>query len=557
MSAEPARPPVLVIGLDGAGFELLDPLLAEGRLPNLARLRGEGVGAGLESVHPPVSAPAWASFSTGVQPGKHGVIDFMSVLPGTRNPVPVNANWCRAPRLWHYAGDRGLRTICFNIPLTYPPHPLNGLLVAGPLTPHPRSTFTHPADLRDEIESALGPYRMEPSRKRLQRAGPERAVELANAHIRRRVGIWLHLLREHPWELSIGVLRTSDLMQHAFLLPEALAQDGSGRLVGPNGEAIARHYEFLDACVGELRAAAPENATTVVVSDHGAGLAERFFCLGEWLQQQGLLRRSRLPIIGADLIMIRWRSFGRFLRACRVEGLGKLLPPRLLEAQFPTIQATRRDVFSRGIDWRRTLAAPDPGVRHGIRINLRGRDPNGIVEAGGDYEELRDRVIASLNQVRHPATNEPVIENAWRREELYHGPHIELAPDIVIRTVRDDVVPLREFNRGRVFAGQRFGQMAVHKRWGIFLAAGQELRRGASLDDLHLTDMAPTILHLLGLPVPSYMDGRVAEAAFAPAALAARPVQHEEAAAVERDLVGEEEVDERVTQRLRDLGYLD
>jgi len=556
MAIEPNRPRVLVVGLDGADFELLAPLLAEGRLPNLARLRSEGVSAGLQSVHPPVSASAWASFSTGVQPGKHGIVDFLTVLPGSRNPVPINATWCRAPRLWHYAGQRGLRTICFNVPVTYPPQPLNGWLVGGPLTPHPRSNFTYPQELRDQIVADLGPYQMEPSKRQLQRAGPQRALQLVNAHIRHRVGIWLYLMRRYPWDLSVGVLRTSDLMQHAFLLPEAVADDGSGRLVGPLGHALAEHYEFLDACVGELRAAVPQNTTTIVLSDHGAGLAERFFCLGEWLEQQGLLRRSRLPVIGADLLMIRWRTVGRFLRACRVNGLGKLLPPRVLEARFPTLQATRRDVFSRGIDWRRTLAAPDPGVRHAIRINLKGRDPNGIVEPGEQYEQLRTRIIAALRGVRHPDTGEPIIENAWRREELYQGPHVDLAPDIIIRTVRDDVVPLREFNRGRLFAEHRVGQMAVHKRRGIFLAAGPELRQATQVPDLHITDMTPTILHLLGLPVPSYMDGQVAQSAFKPESLVLRPPELDYAAP-ERAPITEAEVDDRVTQRLRDLGYLE
>ena len=115
-AARTPRRRVLVIGLDGADWALFEPLVQDGQLPNIARVRSEGAWGGMLSTHPPVSAPAWASFTTGVWPGKHGVVDFLTVLPGRRNPVPVNAQWVKAPRVWHRAGEHGRRSICVNIP---------------------------------------------------------------------------------------------------------------------------------------------------------------------------------------------------------------------------------------------------------------------------------------------------------------------------------------------------------------------------------------------------------------------------------------------------------
>jgi predicted AlkP superfamily phosphohydrolase/phosphomutase len=320
-------------------------------------------------------------------------------------------------------------------------------------------------------------------------------------------------------------------------------------------DVIGEFHRRLDEAVGRILCLANREALILVVSDHGMGpRATKFFNVNYWLHTLGLLRpRSRRPP------MFRWGS--RFLNLISEnlpirQELRRFLPPRL-KAPITSLMFN-----AGGVLWAETKAyrirmlAPIEG----IHLNVRGRQPSGIVEPTMEYEELRDVILTRLREVRDPDTQEPIVVQAWRREELYAGPHVERAPDIVFQLKPDYeagasagppvIAPLP-----RSFLKMRSGS---HTMEGIFIAKGPGVRSGCRLDSITLQDVAPTVLYYVGLPVPSNMDGRVVQEAFLPEFLAANPVCQGPPLSSSQSSSSGLTVEEAAAMReqLRGLGYL-
>src|SRR5690606_17716249 len=149
---------IVVIGLDGATWDLLRPRMNDGRLPNLARLARSGATGDLESIYPPETPAAWPSFMTGKNPGKHGVFDFLVYDPESKTERPVNAGLRVGKTLWEYLSDAGKTSLVLNVPPTYPPASIRGAMVTDFLTPADAQDYTHPRELAAEFERDYGKY---------------------------------------------------------------------------------------------------------------------------------------------------------------------------------------------------------------------------------------------------------------------------------------------------------------------------------------------------------------------------------------------------------------
>jgi len=190
---------VMVIGLDGATFTLLEPLMALGVMPFLARFREESAHGELLSTMPPVTAPAWASFMTGVNPGRHGIYEFAHRQRGSLSQVPVNATFLQAPTLWQRLSDAGACVGVINVPLTYPPAPVNGFLISGLMTPRGARDFTYPRSLLGELEAHFGPYRLH-HRQAYTRGKVQAILSEARAILDYRLQTALYLLQRRDWD---------------------------------------------------------------------------------------------------------------------------------------------------------------------------------------------------------------------------------------------------------------------------------------------------------------------------------------------------------------------
>lgn len=564
---------ILVIGLDGATFDLIKPWVQQGKLPHFGRLMAEGVHGELASTVHPLSPPAWTSFMTGMNPGKHGIFDFSERAPESYNLQFTNGGFRKAKTLWRILSEAGKQVVVIDVPMTYPPEPVNGSLIAAMDSLWEESRFMFPPELLLEICERFGGYPFYPTKPTLHEM--DAYVHGMHEVIEHRAEVARFLLRTKPWDFFQVVFLATDRVHHTLWR----FMDATHPLHDPvaaqrYGTAIYDVYAHIDEVLGRFMAELDAGTTVLVMSDHGGGPYDKVVNLAKWLEQGGWLR-FRPQARGAELNLRQ-----RVLRTCAYSlpkhawrGFKRWVPvwiKRRLAATFPDLRAKWLSHLSlSSIDWGRT-AAYALGNYGNIYINLEGREPQGIVRPGKEYEALRDRIIKALAQLRDPDTGQPILDRAYRREELYRGPYVERAPDIVV--VWKDY---RYYTRGTFsseetalfalpgeFGSGRIEHSACHRPNGILLAQGEDVRKGEVVRGAAIIDLAPTILYLSGLPVPVDMDGRVLTELLDKRFLDTHPIAACEgaepfSAAVDRDAAFSPEEAEQVANKLRALGYLD
>ena len=539
---------LLVVGLDGGTDSVIG--LPDANLPNIAALRAGGASATLTSTVPPVTAAAWPSMMTGWNPGRHGMYDFRTLgierysrLWGAGHSAPFEEGRdFVSSRRWSGAAfwdQLDAPAAVLSVPMTYPAWRIDGRMVAGfPLPDYDRN-HTEPPELADQLPPLLD------FADRIGKLSDRELADRCQALIDRQRDIVLRWLREDEHEVVVVVFQSTDFAQHR--LWKYLDQGGH-----PLREALLEMYRSIDGLVGEARETLGEEGTVVVVSDHGFGPhAGTFVRTDRVLADAGLLHAAG----GAG----GGESITRALR--RAPALRRAL--RRLVDKFPGGTRDRLAARATGtnrIDWSQSQAYRIPlyPPAEGIVVNLRGRQELGAVDPGEEYEQVRDRIIEVMQGLRDPNTEEPVVQWARRREELFTGDHLDEAPDVVVL--------FHPAYKGASGLDQPFEAVpeqildeysGVHAMEGIFAAAGRGIRRGADLGTRSILDVAPTLLALLGRPVPADADGAVMTEALEDVAAVrtgeATSQNREDAA--EPALTAEEEA--TLEQSLRSLGYLE
>ena len=522
--------PVLVIALDGATFDLFDPWLAGGALPALARLMATGASGELRSTLPPVTAPAWVSFMTGKNPGKHGVFDFFRPDAANFDQYEmVNSSHIRAKLLWEYLSGAGVRVGVLNVPVTHPPRPVNGYLVPGLLSPDQGQTC-YPPDLLQPYQKELGPYRLTPS---ILYHPDNAAAFIADLHALcdTQSRYAQRLYADQPTDFFMVHFLAPDIAQHKlwhYSDPGHPWHDP--RPAAKYGSALRDLFIRLDGAIAELIALMPAGTTVVVLSDHGFGPHHQTINLNSFFIRTGLMRlkpgrRAR-----------QW-LFNRPRAGHRLE--------RWL-----------RPLAFADVDWTQTVAYSVGHIGQ-VYLNVKGRRPFGIIEPDS-YEEAKAQVMEQLRLLRHPVTRQPLVDEIIAREAAARGPFLDYGPDLhlVMDGYRTMAYPLFAGD-GRVFSGNRLGNSGDHRPNGIFIAAGPPLKAGHSLSGARLIDLAPTLLYLSGVPVPDDMDGQVLRDAIAESYRQAHPEQSQASIAAANPATPFSPPDEAtVAQRLRELGYL-
>jgi len=543
----------IVLGLDGATWSVLDPLMAAGRLPQLAALAARGVRAVALSTTHPVSPVAWSSIATGKNPGKHGIFDFGRRAPGSYRIETISARLQRGPTLWDLASRAGLRCGVFNVPVTYPPREVNGFMVTSIFTPSNQVTFTYPAALSAELNALVDGYEI--VTREVWGPGRERAyVDSIFQTIAKREKALDWLLDRHPIDCGMLVYNETDTIQH-----KAWPAGGFRGAAPPwPAEGVALVYERLDAALGRLIERFGPDTNILLASDHGAGEMRGVMYINRWLMDRGYLRLKRSLAYPLKWFLARTDLLVRAYRAAQVLGLGAL--GRLVPGSLRESVATSFVSFD-DVDWPHTQAYSF-GEFGRIFLNLKGREPQGVVEPGAEAGRLLDRLAKELGEVLDPATGRPVVTRVLRRDEVFHGPAAAEGPDLLFVIddyARDASVQFGIGRRG-VLGEPEFMDRGCHRPEGVLVAAGPDIAPGR-LDRVSVLDVTPTVLHLLGLPVPEDMDGRVVTEILAPSA-ASRPVVRAAGGAAappprsaEPAMTADEQ--REVEKRLHDLGYLD
>lgn len=561
MSSQKSRPRVLVIGLDGATYDLMQPWIDAGLMPTMARLQAEGAWGPLRTVAPPITAPAWTSFKTGMNPARHGVFEFMYRVEGSYTLTPVNARRCGARALWDLLGDAGQRVVVVNVPMTYPPHPVNGSMITGLFTPRGGNVwdvdFTYPPELRETLRQRYGRYVVHPTEV-YARGQMDRMLQELSFALERRTDVMLDLLEEEQPDFAMVVYNGTDKIGHALwhcLDPQHPFHDPAE--ADQVGSAVPDYFQAVDRTLARVLDAVGDDTYVALMSDHGMGPIYRFVYLNNWLLEEGYLRlRSDLPT------RLKKIAFRLGITPINVyDGLVKLGLARLrTKVNF----APRERLLSRfflslsNVDWSQTRAYSLGNIGQ-IYLNVRGREPEGIVERGAEYEAVREEIIAGLRQLRDPETGTPIMTEIYRREELYDGPYMDEAPDIIMlpHKLEYQAAGTSAFMHNHVLGLPR-GNSGGHRMDGIWLLKGPGVQSGVRLEGAQITDLAPTLLHIHGLPVPEDMDGQVLHQAFEAGSALDHPARRESNAWVGRGGDGQysAEEEEEIYQRLADLGYV-
>lgn len=521
----------LLIGLDGAEPSLMTEWMNEGRLPHLAALRDRGCFGPLRSTCPPVTFPAWTTCVTGVNPGKHGIIDFTEMLPGQYALRFVNASHRRAPALWNILSEAGRRVGVLGVPGTYPPEPVNGFMVSGfdsPVATTVGPSMVYPASLFPEVKQ----WRFADFQE--SRIGPgwhDRAAPALLRAIADKEAIACRMLAREPWDFFMVVFGESDTAGHHFWL---FHDPRSPRHRPGHAHVLRNVYERLDTAVGALTAAAGDETRVAVVSDHGfGGAGDGVIHLNNWLAENGYLQFTDSPTPWMKRLA---------LAALPAQWQGALF------RRFPHL-AGRAESQSRfgGIDWVNTSAwSEELNYFPSIRINLQGREPQGRVRPQ-DYTELVRTLCVQL-ETWHP------IAHAWPRDTVYHGACVDKAPDIILEAALENGYAhaclrsrggpsFRRLRPDEHLGGKERGMNGVHRPMGVIF-----LSQPANINGSGLEDIAPTVLAALGVSAPP-MDGRALWDTEKPSAGSSwnggttNPYTAEEEALLER--------------RLRGLGYFE
>jgi predicted AlkP superfamily phosphohydrolase/phosphomutase len=565
---------LMVIGLDGATFDLIDPFIKSGDLPNLEKLISEGTHARLNSTVPPATFPAWTSLATGVNPGKHGIFDFTRIRPDSYRIEFLNSSHRRYPAFWEVLGKLGKRVCVVALPGTYPPEETNGIMISGfdsPVATGIDSSFVHPKELFTEINSRFGRFPFADFQELVIEEGwHDLAFERLISGVRRKTKIALHLFEKGKWDLFLFHFGEADTVSHHFWC--AFDQNSPRfvpELAGKHREAIKKVYRELDTAVGELVEAAGDEYYLLLASDHGfGGAGDKIFYINRWLQKEGFLTFRESGGL-----------FSRSIDALKKAGI-QLIPSRaqerLLRSPLKDL-ATRLESKSRFgmIDWGKTKAfSEELNYAPSIRINSEGQRPGGIVKEAR-YRSLCEEIAQKLGELQDPFTEQRIVRKVHLRDELYSGPFVQEAPDLVLELELDngysysclktppsgEPSPLQKMHRWEYVGAKGRSMNGSHRPEGIFVLRGEGVRTGHSLEQAEIVDITPTLYYLLGVDIFKDLDGSVLTSAFEKEFCDRNRVKYAETAGgfgfkyKERSYSGKEA--REIERRLRALGYLE
>ena len=516
------RDRLLIVGWDGADWDILDPLMQGGYMPTLLGMTRDGLRGDLASTIPSHSWAAWSSFLTGVNPGRHGVYDFVEVHPKEpQRRIPISSDSIKAPTFFEHLSAAGQEVRIGNVPVTFPPFPVRGRLISGVAIP-PGAEFAYPPEWGHDLEKRA-PFPVNGMEWTAFRERPAALVGEARDLEARRTDSFLMML-EGDWSVATCVYVAPDRLQHPFARYLIPGHPDYQRLVEtPLAESLRVAYRALDLHLEQLRDAAGPNATTIVMSDHGFRPVTHRVNPNALLVELGF--QSMIRGAEAKTALLK-SSLARTLARTR---LGRLAKRRM---RAPSV-----------VDWPRTVAYQS-GTGFGVSVNLSGREPRGVVSPA-DYHRTREEVRAALLAFRDPATGAAPVRTVWRREELYAGPAATLAPDLVIEWNE-----LWDYLDSGGLSAPVDWPSGDHRRQGILVAAGGRTVRGR-IDVRDIADVAATALAYSGIS-PSGLDGRPIQE-IAGDMTGTRIVQPSERTSVTlRD-----EDEDSIAEHLRGLGYIE
>jgi len=530
MTQEPAADRAFVLGLDGIPWELIDRWTAAGELPNFASILEEGTGGELESSQPATTPVAWPAIATGTGPDRHGVYGFVGVTDSYA-PDPYDSTDIQRPALW----DMVSPSVVGNVPMTHPPSDIDGKMVTGMITPNLDAGFASPSTLEDRIRSEIPDYDISLNWLRY-RDDPDSLVEDLDVLFDARREMMRLLMDTDEWRLFFFVYTAPDRLQHLFWEEEVLLD----------------HYRRLDDLLGEVQSYCLErDANLFVVSDHGFGPVDRTVNVNRILEREGFLAREESG--GAKSVL---RPFGitksRVKDLVRLSGLEvkrllTLLPERAVNSVANSIPGNN---VLYDIDRSRTTAfMHGPGY---VFINATDRFVDGTVDPA-DRESVKRDLLRTLPRVRDPETGERMLD-------VHDGaalfPAHDDAPDLVVEPRAKYDLRSKLASEAVERAGTKAGD---HRSEGLFMAWGPDIEPDGMPGGATVFDVAPTVLHALGEPIPETRAGEPMVDIFGETSLGDRETVTTATYTMDEEREASDATGDfaEVEERLRGLGYVE
>jgi predicted AlkP superfamily phosphohydrolase/phosphomutase len=475
----------VLIGIDGATFSILDPLLADGYMPFLKNFLGGAYRANLLSTPNPLTPPAWVSMVTGRSPGHHGVFDFIRSenRNGTIYFTLYNSSDIRCETVWSKASRQGCRVMHLNFPMMAPPQPINGLVIPSMVQWRHLKKNIYPESLYDTINSipdfqadqwALT-YSEANEAMRHRALFPDEAEEKAwVTKILNRDKQWFIILKylmEHdPADLTAIMFDGVDKLLHPYwrLLDPNTALDRLRDWEKRLREEVLKYFHQLDTYIRDIVQLAGNDAHIIMASDHGFGPARYVFHINVLLERLGYLG---------------WR-----------------------EVDHANVKQHNHEWSFASLDWSKTTAYVGTPSSNGIRIRMPGQNSN-----GKEYAAFRDRLTEQLLDYRDPVTGEQIVARVTPRDEAFPGQAMTQAPDLTLTLTDHSFVSVINeepiiFHRPEI--------NGTHRPEGIFILGGPGVRSGEHPEPFSILDIAPTMLYCLGLPIPEQFEGKITAAAW-------------------------------------------
>jgi len=459
-------PKVLVIGLDCAEPSLMFEKWRD-ELPTFKRLMENGAYGRLTSAIPCITVPAWSSMLSSKDPGTLGFYGFRNRADYSYDNMSIaTGSAVKEKRVWEYLGEADKQSIVVGVPQTYPIKPINGCLISSFLTPTVQKQYTHPNELRYDIDRILEGREYDVDVRNFRTEDKDNLLEQIYEMTEKRFKVLNYLIREKPWDFFMFVEMGVDRIHHGFWKyhdPEHHQYETGNKYEN----AIKEYYQYIDRGVATLLEAVDDNTVVLVVSDHGAKRMDGGFCINEWLHREGyLVFKEEMP----------------------TEGLV--------------------NVEKMVIDWEKTTAWGSGGYYGRLWLNVQGREPQGLVPKA-DYEKVRTEIINKLEKmVDHQG--QPLNTICYKPEDIYRE----------VRNVPSDLLiyfgNLHWRSVGSLghkgiytFENDTGPDDANHAQDGLMIYYDPKQRlNGKQLSNLQLMDIAPTILQLMEQPIPGDMQGK-------------------------------------------------
>lgn len=456
-------PRVAVIGLDCAPARLVFEDMAS-EMPNVHALMGAGLHGPLASITPPITVPAWACAMTGKTPGQLGIYGFRNRKDHTYDGLSLaTSDAVKEPTVWDLLGERGGKSLLIGVPPGYPPKPVEGWRISCFLTPPSAKSFTAPAELQAEVEAELGSDSYIFDIPNFREKGLDYVMEQVFAMTKRRFQVARRLIQNKPWDYFMMVEMGLDRLQHVFW---QCWDPGHPKYVpgNPFEHAFQDYFRYLDSEVGSLIELIPDDAVTIIMSDHGARRMEGGVCINDWLIREGYLT---------------------------------LLED--IEGVVPIAKAP--------IDWSRTMAWGDGGYYGRLFLNVKGREPQGVIEPS-QYDEVRDGLIARFESMPG-ADGKPMGTKVHKPQDVY--PEVRgVAPDLIVYFGDLDWRSVGTVGNPDIFTHENDTgpDGANHDPTGIFVMKGAPGQISGRKEGMNLVDVGPTILGMYGIETPEGAVGR-------------------------------------------------